>query len=404
MHNIEPTFRPHSGGADAAGAPAPRGAHAMRGVAGAVLAIALLLAPSAAIARGPKLFVAMDGIDTNTCGARKRPCRTISQAVASAPDGATIVVGPGRYGDLDSDGILRDHVSDIGEEEPTVCAAASCALRITKRVSVISSDGPGATVLDGGRDLLYTVALDSGAELGRPKQGFTIVGGEAAGVIVRGNDVRIAGNIVTANEAHGIILDVGIGAVVADNTIAGNGKLGLFAKPEIDDARIERNHIVGNGHAGDGGGIESHGSLLVRGNVITASTGDGIVVAAGVASILGNRVTGNDGSGVVVEATAITSITGNALTGNTKFGVQLLPNAAAVVNENDIYGNDPHGLNCGILNATSMTIEGIRNFWGAASGPGAHPADATCNVLINSIVLVDPVRTKPIKLRIKTAR
>ena len=46
---------------------------------------------------------------------RTAPCRSISRGIANAADGDTIVVGPGRYGDLDRDGTL----SEPNEEGPS---------------------------------------------------------------------------------------------------------------------------------------------------------------------------------------------------------------------------------------------------------------------------------------------
>jgi len=44
------------------------------------------------------------------------------------------------------------------------------------------------------------------------------------------------------------------------------------------------------------------------------------------------------------------------------------------VSGGNLYGNG--GGNCGIFSNQALTMQGI--FWGAASGPGADPADMTC--------------------------
>jgi len=354
---------------------------------------------------GSALFVAMNGIDSSACGGKKSPCRTISQAIANAPVGGTVIVGPGRYGDLDADGELRADPQDFGEEDPFVCDGASCALRITKALTVLSSDGPGATVLDGGKGRVTTMLINSSnVTLGRPKQGFTIVGAIATGILVRASDVRIEGNIITSIGGNGITLDVGDRATVLGNTIAGNGALGILVKPGVEDPFVIRNHIVGNGHAGNGGGIESFASGITRGNVITGNLGPGILVSDGSAVVRENLIAGNETHGVAIRDGGVATIFGNAIIGNTDLGVQLLPGAAANMNGNNIYGNDPHGQNCGVFNAISQTVDAMHNYWGAASGPGPNPADHSCTAFANSITLVDPVRVKPIKLRLKVAR
>jgi hypothetical protein len=50
------------------------------------------------------LLVAAGGLDADGCGTKAAPCRSITRAVGNAAPGDKIVVGPGRYGDLDADG------------------------------------------------------------------------------------------------------------------------------------------------------------------------------------------------------------------------------------------------------------------------------------------------------------
>src|SRR5512132_1509340 len=52
------------------------------------------------------LTVANNGLDSDTCGSSAAPCRSISQAIDNASEGDTLVVGPGRYGDLNGNRIL----------------------------------------------------------------------------------------------------------------------------------------------------------------------------------------------------------------------------------------------------------------------------------------------------------
>ena len=66
------------------------------------------------------LHVANNGIDSDTCGAGSAPCRSISRAIVNAAAGDTIVVGPGRYGDLNGDGSF----GGPGEEPLQPAAAA----------------------------------------------------------------------------------------------------------------------------------------------------------------------------------------------------------------------------------------------------------------------------------------
>jgi len=138
-----------------------------------LLAVAGLgLGALAGAAEAATLNVANNGVDSGTCGAAASPCRSISQAIANASAGDRIVVGPGRYGDLDGDGAF----TSAGEEAPSV--ACSCMIKVDKAVTIESRAGAGATVLDAG-GLPGTVVgiLASGVVFGRAKKGFTLTGG-----------------------------------------------------------------------------------------------------------------------------------------------------------------------------------------------------------------------------------
>jgi len=55
-----------------------------------------------------KILVTNNAIDSLTCGTKTEPCRSISQAIDNANTGDHILVGPGRYGDLNGDGDFND--------------------------------------------------------------------------------------------------------------------------------------------------------------------------------------------------------------------------------------------------------------------------------------------------------
>jgi hypothetical protein len=74
----------------------------------------------------------------------QEPCRTISQAIALARPGDKIIVGPGRYGDLDGDG----HFGEAGEESAPI--GCDCVIDVDRAVSIESRDGQSVTILDAG--------------------------------------------------------------------------------------------------------------------------------------------------------------------------------------------------------------------------------------------------------------
>ena len=70
------------------------------------MATALLLSGLAVDVAAATLYARTNGTDTAGCGSSSHPCRTISAAVRAAADGDRIVVGPGRYGDLNGNGVV----------------------------------------------------------------------------------------------------------------------------------------------------------------------------------------------------------------------------------------------------------------------------------------------------------
>ena len=370
----------------------------MRFVIGCTL-VAALAAPVRA--GTPTLYVSMMGTDAPECGEKRNPCRTISRAVQNAPDGALVVVGPGRYGDLNADGVL-DADPEAGEEDPVPCGSASCAVRLSKPITVVSSDGPGATVIDAGTKLLAGVFVTSDdVQLGREKQGFTIAGAKAEAVLVRAGNVRVEGNIVSGNAAHGVMLDVGARSVVHRNTVAGNGGRGVVVARDAIDAIVSENHVAGNGYGGSGGGLMVRAPAVVVGNVLSANEGPGIEVGGANVRIEGNRITGNFDVGVELgEGGQI--VRGNAVTGNAGVGVVVGPGVDAEVTGNDLFGN--HDENCALLNLSPALIDASDNYWGAPGGPGATPADDVCDAVAGAQTTIAPVREKAVEPKLAVGR
>jgi parallel beta-helix repeat protein len=84
-------------------------------------------------------------------------------------------------------------------------------------------------------------------------------------------------------------------------------------------------------------------------------------------------------------------ISRNSIIGNTRFGVMITSGPARItLRENNFYGNgvstDQFGVNCGLGNFTGETLSAANSYWGAATGPGAEPADVACG---------SPVTTTP---------
>ncbi len=117
------------------------------------------------------LHVENNGVDSAVCGSATSPCRSISQAITNASEGDRVVVGPGRYGDLNRNGTVEP-----GEEAAEVGFGCECLIKLNKRITLESRGGAGVTVMDqGSANVSHGVRIQvSGAEFGGEGRGFTL--------------------------------------------------------------------------------------------------------------------------------------------------------------------------------------------------------------------------------------
>jgi parallel beta-helix repeat protein len=350
----------------------------------AVTCAGMLLAATGAPAHSDDsmnvLYAANDGVDGPTCGARSNPCRSINETIAHATDGALIIVGPGRYGDVNLDGDLTEELPD---------PACSCVFDINKRLTIISRAGAAQTILDMGRlgrDLNVRIA-STGTVFGVELRGFTVMAiynpfsptvrvgiriESSDRTLVAGNTVemqggpelgsvgiwvqdgtghRIRGNI-SAHNSNGIVVNAG-GNRISGNSFYDNALRGLYIDGR--DNLIQFNVSVGNEH---GMRLAGPGHLVFRN------------------SFIGNRV-----DGISIEG----SSNDLRLTRNNFFG-----NGTVAT----IFGESL--LNCGInLGGPGEAIDARNNYWGSPQGPGPDPADAVCN---STAVLIQPVAKTEVRI------
>ena len=322
------------------------------------------------------LSVANNGLDSDTCGSLAAPCRSISQAIAHASEGDTLVVGPGRYGDLNGNRIF----GEVGEETAAFGTPCSCMIQINKRLTLKSSDGAAVTVLDvGGIEVIGVLIEADGVVFGGRGQGFTIANAGSTGFIVQNTShVTVVGNLAMHNGLnlnHGFVM-VGSGHTIRENIALGN--------------RVAGFSIGGSGHtvsdnvaSANGLGFQLSFSGQFTRNVASSNGyAGGIVISGGVLEFHHNAVIGNESVGIVV------------------FGQD------ATMTDNNIFGNGTTGSNCGLLNVSGTVLTVPNNFWGAASGPGLDPADAIGEACVGGghpyPTLVDPVATKPFNISVKS--
>ena len=206
---------------------------------------------------------------------------TVQAGIDAAANGDTVRVSPGTY------------VERIDFEQ--------------KAITVESTDGPAATVIDGGGSG-PVVTIDEYQNRSPVFRGFTVRdGGLDGGIANYGGQVLIEGNWVTGLES-------------CDPPI----------EAAFSNATIRNNRVWGNTDAcsgGDAGGIGIRGAGTVRviGNVITKNwhsfSGGGIGMnAAGTPYIAGNFISGNhagyEGGGISMMNVSNATIVNNFIVGN----------------------------------------------------------------------------------------
>lgn len=350
------------------------------------------------------LIVANNGTDGPGCGGSGSPCRSISQAISNAANGDIIVVGPGRYGDLNDD----SDFGDAGEEAAEVNVGCDCMIKVDKPVTIQSAIGASSTILDaGGRPITVVSIITNNVTFGVAKRGLTARRGDFGIVVQTGmTGVGVSANIAADNNNHGFVLS-GEGTTVNGNTATCNGDDGFNISGNNDV--ITGNVALNN----DDNGFRLNGmNLTVSGNVASANDNDGFTMdTVSGSSIRGNVVSGNEEHGFELSGVSGTEIAGNSTLGNLGFGFYLSGSVGAdlLINGNNIYGNNDADFNgstnCGLRNESGVTnVNATANFWGNATvtGPGADPADNVCDE-VGSGTTTAPTAEKPAKVKLKTA-
>lgn len=413
-----------------------------------LVALAVFVTAGSRVGQGATLQVATNGTDSSGCGSSSSPCRTISQAIAQANPGDTVLVGPGVYGDVNADGDL----DDPGEENSGVSGKT---IVVSKNLVLVSRDGAGSTVIRTVPSHIAIAVEASNVAVGKKGRGFTVRGASSSTGIAVGSglsNVTLMGNVVDGHPMalatiegsnHQIrnnwwtagLLRVAASAVlVRDNLFIGGG---LALLPGASAVTIDRNQV----HRGTGVGIDLDGTghtvrrntvsmglsgagfrcqntcstVVFQDNIARRNNGHGFEILSGVNHLLkGNLASGNNSSGFYLNLPVVTTVTltknvaaGNGAAGFTFLGMSdnmnmpMVSNCASVGNQGDgiqvagyltvekssIYGNAGSGFNCGINKTSAFgSVLAQQNYWGASSGPGPDPADQLCGqtTLINA--------------------
>jgi hypothetical protein len=353
--------------------------------------LALLATPTAAAAA--VLQVANNGLDGAACGTKTAPCRSITRAIDNAAPGDTLVVGPGRYGDLDRDGTT----GEANEEGPEVGAL----ILIDKTLTLESSGGAAVTVIDVagfGRKAIRITA--SGVRVGRPKKGFTFFDSSTAGVSIEdpAANVIVEGNLAIDTLSGFLTAGSGGGHLLQGNVAVANA-LGVGLASAGGGTARSNLAVVNTTDGFQAGGT---GSQRFEGNVALGNFFGLSAQLYDEATFVGNVAVGNR-QGVFAGNGDTLTVSGLAAIANVEGGVHNQGTTTMSVAASNLIGNGAKALggslNCGTLNE-SDPLAATNVFWGAASGPGDDPADDVCD-LLSGVTTVAPFATKPFKVKTK---
>jgi hypothetical protein len=341
------------------------------------------------------VFVAANGIDSATCGGSASPCRTITFALALAPTGGSVAVGPGAYGDVNGDGTLSG-----AEEEP---GNGDSAIEIAKPVRLYSTQGAAVTTISGGF-FGSVVQIDSNdVVFGGEGAGFTLTASTNAALIVDSvSNVAVIGNVALNNGGRGFLLFSGGVVEAIGNRAIGNAQVGFFANAFSPGQYVvmTRNVATSNSDGFEIAGVYAAHQIF---NNVASDNGTGMILLPGPSRISENTFSGNvtgilldNGSGESSSAGPL--VTHNNIVGSRIIGVNVFVDGTSAppkFSQNNILGTAPGfaqpNVGCGVVNYTPVPFDARNNYWGAPSGPGAKPADTTCQ----GAVLTSPFATRP---------
>ena len=218
----------------------------------------------------------------------------------------------------------------------------------------------------------------SNTVFGWPSRGFTIMGATSFGLHIHDVErVQVMGNIALNNSR-------GFG-------VEGVGKHTLKGNLALDNAE-------------SGFWVFSRGTAVV-GNVAASNGLNGFRVFGNNHRLSGNLAVSNQIGFEIAGGDHV--MTGNSAIGNRFDGVRITGHDVTV-QRNNIYGNhsvpdanapESGNVNCGLTNSSDERIDATNNFWGSSMGPGADPADNTCQTGGSGQIVAAPFAKKEFRIR-----
>jgi hypothetical protein len=335
------------------GSPTARTAMLLAATMLLVLALAgVAIAGAQLLGRGETYVVTADGSGDFT---------TITEALAAAVDGDTVLVRPGTY---QEDLVIRHDITVRGDgpRDEVVIDAPGAGLR-----TIVGRGTPGETGLPVGVDLQLSNATLEGLALrgDRPLVAIRVIGGaptlrdlevaidDPDGVspsmlLVGGSatslaDVRLDGRVVVTEASSMTLADSELSAPVEASgpgwmTITGNRFLSGSGLVATDGARGQ---VSGNAFEASAIIIESASELAVHENSLRDVTGTALTVShdGTNADIRGNVIRGSS-TGVAIGPQTVVSLIDNTICGN-ETDIFESSSAEAEIHDNDIGATCP---------------------------------------------------------------
>jgi hypothetical protein len=200
--------------------------------------------------------------------------------------------------------------------------------------------------------------------------------------VIDGSQIKVEGNQVV------VITSPPSGVLAGISTVNNDGEVVL----------IEGNQVIG---WGTGIVATSSGKMVAKNSVssigVGSNSGPGID-AAGTSVVVGNVVTGGFPTGIHLSGSV--RAVGNAVNANLGPGFTTDATFTGTLEKNNIVGNGNTFIadhNCG-LDTQTVGLLAKNNYWGAATGPGAPPANDVCSVM-GGTATVTPFATKPFSIK-----
>jgi hypothetical protein len=213
----------------------------------------------------PVIYVDQAIIATSPDGTQGNPYRTIQGGIDHVSSGGTVLVAAGRYTEN---------------------------LLINKDINLVGS-GADQTVLDG--NTAMRPALQMTGVVQGTVEGFTILGGNGAGIRIELSGVTIQSNIISDANGSGIEVVSGSQVTVLSNWIISNVQDGLGILGAVGQGRFVNNIITANG--GDGVSSANGRNIMITNSIIVSNGGYGVAIGQNPSPLLTDNDVWNNLSG-----------------------------------------------------------------------------------------------------------